>query len=231
VTDPARKNAALTDPNYYRLAYQLAAQQLHAGLAARHDTAPDDLPAYVQEEKIPDASEVADKLIDDTGAMLDSFRGRRERGLRLWIPRVGDYEERLFQFLDGTVEPCAIVLRAAIGRARGSGEGASEVAAVEGRAQADELSYRALYNLACWHADKANNALRYLYRALSGVARRRSPELIFWALRDPSLSPLRDGPRRDAFYDVVKRVFSPETAASQPRADSAEDQREGGRER
>lgn len=229
--NPASTQRFLTDPNYYRLGYQLAAQLLNRELALREDEPhyeslsgrgdePGDDPRV--SELFTDPLAIAERLLVDTDSMLAWYRDRLARAKwRPWVRAVQPHEQRLITFVSGTVEPCAHLIAAAVLLERGVTDPErveGHVDAVMERARGNELSYRGYYGLACWHArlfrasdDRAflQRALGDLRTALSKASHKRAVELARWAVRDPSLRVVRRSDR-PAFNALTGSVLRPE---------------------
>lgn len=218
----------LRDANYYRLGYQLAAQQLHARGSDHAEKKPEvPIPAEILYGDFPpkrdlagegrpaatagSARDFAEDLRCIAGHTCAEIEGEKPPPWQFWRgPNQRD--ARLRRFLDRTVIPCLELVIADALRAEG------DVAAAESRvkplrADANEpdgaLSYRALYNLACYEAgDKADreNAVRYLRCALRLAPADRQRELANWARQDPSLVHLH---RREDFKELLDRFGDP----------------------
>jgi hypothetical protein len=236
VNEPLREY--LSDPNYYRLRYQLAAQ--HANLAATSDD-------RSQRERAIDS---AASLGHQTEQVLDSLT-RLPKPLEV-------RQQRLLRFLAATVEPCAALIVA------GLSVTPSDVAPLQSYLRPKvrleirrrhswssatfepiPWSYRALYNLACCeagrlHADLEPSRLDApTLSAMTGVpagTRSREDSLAMWALRhavrtappgnerrelvrwaqaDPSLDPVKT--RYEARFEQILAIYSmPEPPAAAP---------------
>ena len=142
------------DPNYYRLGYQLAAQQLNRAIAststearASHARA-----AFASAESVIDDATAKVENYDYTEAMQGRWQSLEPR------------QQRLRRFLKQTVVPCAEVVRAGALLAQGKKadaerlieplkERAAETTAsvpAPYRVAPSRLSYRVYYNLACY---------------------------------------------------------------------------------
>lgn len=222
MNDPRKSKKTLGQPNYYRLAYHLAAHQLHADRARVHETSRgDDTLRFAVEKPVPDAGQLTEQLVADATSMIEWFRERRrmrrKRWRRLYVDDLRTDEQRLLAFLDKTIRPSAEILLAAIERSPGRVERVKQIEqAVEDNPNA--VTYRAVYNLACWHAEDPDTppnrpnetALRYLHQALTRAPRPRAPELARWAHRDPSLRSLDAGPSRADFRAMLAEFPWPE---------------------
>jgi hypothetical protein len=220
MSDLARQRPAapyLRESNYYRLAYQLAAQQAHGGSLAE-----------VESVEGRDPSKTAEDLVADIARILGWFELRQARARFRPKLALSASELRLQRFLAGTVEPCTLLILAA----RSVHGVADPLDYVEKRRRPRERvtyqrfsrrsivldipwSYRVYYNLACSRAqylpdtdasdavrdddDTSNGemelllggALSALDQAFRRVHGRPRVELWRWAARDPSLSRLR----------------------------------------
>jgi hypothetical protein len=218
----------LRDPNYYRLGYQLAAQQIHARGSDHAEKKPElPIPAEILYDDLPpervlagegrpaatgdNARGFAEDLRYTAGHTRAEIEREKPPPWQFWRgPNQRD--ARLSRFLDRTVIPCLELVIADALRAEGD-VAAAESRAKPLRAEADELdgdlSYRALYNLACYEAgDKTDreNAVRYLGRALRLAPADRQRELANWARQDPSLVHLH---RREDFRELLDRFGDP----------------------
>jgi hypothetical protein len=161
----------LAEPNYYRLAYQLAAQRMHAyltivGESGEHgETKAGDISpiegategsAIEASRFLTDARTGATKLIKEASSMQAWFRARAERPWWVRGQRLKPGERRLEQFLSATVLPSAKLLRAGIMVAEGNRTGAECLAQpIRDKVQDANLSYRTAYNLACYEVAAA----------------------------------------------------------------------------
>jgi hypothetical protein len=223
---PERQPSAryLGDPNYYRLAYQLAAQYanwlLSLPLATKRGPESGDL--------LRSATEAAKRTAEDARRMLRWYEYKRSQ--RRWWQRkpkpLPAREERLQRFLAGTVEPSAELLLAGM-LLFSEGDEAAEQRAAPVREAADrgELTYRALYNLACYEAQRSGHALydddslrlalEHLRQALRCARGRSRVELVRWARADPSLAPLREHQLYGRLLTELLARFEPtDTAAN-----------------
>jgi hypothetical protein len=222
VNDPRKSRKTLGQPNYYRLGYHLAAHKVHADRARVQGTSPgDDASRFATEKPIPDAGQLTEQLVADATSMIDWFRERRRLRRHWWrklyVAELRTDEQRLLAFLDKSVLPCAEILLAAIDR---KPDGVKRVKQIEQAVKdnPNAVTYRAVYNLACWHAEDPNasanrlneSALRYLHQALTGAPRVRAPELARWADRDPSLQALNAGASKLDFRAVLAEFPWPE---------------------
>jgi hypothetical protein len=224
-----------TDANYYRLAYQLAAQQLNRAVGIRERTIKERgaiprLHRLVGDDGISAGNEVA----KNARLVLDWYDSR-EKEARKWWPdqrKLKPPERRLQHFLSGTVEPCAIlVVAGALVNHGKHDEAAAYLANFDDRRSRDDWSYRAYYNLACYEAARGHSvtpqrglqaeaieddpfelalaAFRAAMRKVHGRSRR---ELVRWAQKDPSLRPLRNDKRfGPSFLALLKRYEVPES--------------------
>jgi hypothetical protein len=209
----------LFDPDYYRLRYQLAAQLMHrqeegVGRAIGYATAFDILygERVQTNERRAQAEVEAQELIDDAQSTLRYFEQEEmKKKWGLFPVKLTVKQQRLRQFLLHTVVPCLEIVIAASRRRTESG-GEAEIAllrhAVEDQRVKPEpqrtVSYRVLYNLACFEADgEAPNkeaTMEYLAQALESAPADRRQELGKWARRDPSFKALQEDP---AFKELL----------------------------
>jgi hypothetical protein len=222
------------DPNYFRLRYQLAAMQLNAALGGHalvidgHRATPQDL----LKETVASASAV----IEECQGLLERYRTRTQqrdwrRGFRKH--RLRPNEARLQGFLKRTVLPSAQIVLAGALREQGHLEQATEIVA-DVRARVDTgLSYRAIYNLACYEASGDEGtagprvALEELRQAFRHAHGRRRWRLVAWAREDPSLEPLSKNPKyRHTFHEMLARYDAPS-----PNRETPTRERTGGRRR
>jgi hypothetical protein len=237
MSEPVRPPTYLTDANYYRLAYQLAAQQINASLDTAGPSRQHVRFEPAAEELLKDGLNSALRLQKQATVVLDWY-DKRERTAKGWWPwdsrKLAPGEQRLQHFLSTTVQPCAVVLVAGALLYRGDIEPAeSFVTALRSREDASNLSYRVYYNLACYDVARGEalergdtelesdapfeRALAALRRALAGAHGRPRKELIRWAEKDPSLQPIRDDDNFAAeFANLLERYRPPE--AEQPEA-------------
>ena len=210
--DPRRAAPWAFDPNAYRLAYLLVAQQVNAEIDGMEIGAPDSLSV----EGL--GRETRDLAL--TVLAWQEARNRR-RWQRLGFRRdLSSQDRRLERFLDGTVVPC---LNLAITGHRAVRGGQRELVreVVDRYARDhDALSYRGLYNLACllasttWDGrnaiepdeveavdeERLRFALHVLRQALRRPEGRHRMLLARSARKDPSLMLLRAS-------DATKREF------------------------
>jgi hypothetical protein len=223
----------LKNANYYRLAYQLAAQEANENSTR----APADTEAF---------TDTADRLVAETAKVLDEFQARelraRFRGGGLEVR-----EKRLQQFLAGTVEPCTWLVIAS--RPPNIATDPRDFVFAHRpprvritftrirRRQTDPpseipWSYRVYYNLACSYSARLPSppsvvepsegsplapdtgpwpaGLSALEEAFRLVEGRRRAELWHWAQEDPSLSNLRLGQASAAtFREILDRYAPP----------------------
>ncbi|MDQ3381959.1 MAG: hypothetical protein M3546_16880 [Actinomycetota bacterium] len=198
-----KQAAYLAEAHYYRLGYQLAAQ--YANWLLSLDIPPEQRPSRNDAER---ALEVAAQVAAEARLMIDWYDGR-DRGHRWWKPfgtrALLSKEKRLRRFLVCTVEPSAELVRAGLLVAPfGDPEAAERHAAPirDRAADPDDLSYRALYNLACyevtrgqinldWPDDPLLLALEHLAVAFKRTRGRPRTEIARWARSDPALGPLQ----------------------------------------
>jgi hypothetical protein len=212
----------LQEPNYYRIAYQLAAQQMHDDLAPTMSTTPD---AAIRTE-VPSARRVADELVYHADEVLDWLNRRsRSRWVRLRLMRkLTPSQQRLQAFLDTTIAPGARLLLAGIDLEEGQLPNAEKNANVVRARDVYELSHRALYSLSCyeaqlaaagqWNAKAAKRCLEALEDALRTVYGHDRGELIRWADKDPSFTAARKRPDfRAGFAALLAAYPAPEENA------------------
>jgi hypothetical protein len=224
----------LRRPHYFRLGYQLAAQEANwlfdrkkgsQSSEGERDESPDRRPSA----KV--ALEHASRTSAHAAHMLRWYESRQVayRRWKLWGPKkLTQHELGMVKFLAETVEPCAELITAGLmhflKRFEEAELHASPIRDRSGPdAQGPPLSYRALYNLACYevtrgtaeHLPKPDDealalALRHLRDAFRLANYRLRRELLTWARRDPTLKPLRTskdhGP---AFEKLLKRFDLP----------------------
>jgi hypothetical protein len=216
VTDPTAKRGYLADPNYYRLGYQLAAQIMHREeigekRGALFEKVSDIMygERKARESYRSEAQSRAEEIAVDANAFLDwyDYRYRQTRRWGIFPRQPSKRKERLEQFLRRTVLPCLTIVIAASLRRGHPAEAEAKIAPLRRRAEVtratadkeEPISYRSLYNLACYEAGAGNAAgreaaLRYLAEALERAPGGRRQELGRWATKDPSLDPLREMP-------------------------------------
>ena len=221
IVNPAAKRTFLVDPNYYRLGYQLVAQMMHREESSQEHkrrcrSAWDILSGDRVESHYdrPGPAVKAEDLIDDAEAVLRWFDDRRKtKKWRLPRDKLTVREERLERFQRRTVIPCLTIVIAASLRGTRPQESEEKIAPLHTQAEewhqtkADKrpISYRALYNLACYEAggDKPSKerVLLYLAAALNEAPGNRRQELGKWAGKDPSFNRFREDP---AFQELLK---------------------------
>ena len=240
--DP-RQPLRIDDQGYYRLAYQLAAVELNAATAGLHVAVAGRTlaPAELFDEAVRNAV----ILEMDALALLLSYR-RRERRRPGFRRKLSPQERRVRSFLCRTVMPSTDVVWAAARRARNPDVADVVLGPVLTRArataqptapnpfqrrprspcEAEPVSYRVFYNLACFLASASRDergaraqelrraALGDLREALRGAYGARRHELIRWAQSDPSLAPLSNGPSAPEFAELVARYGSPTEPAT-----------------
>jgi tetratricopeptide (TPR) repeat protein len=192
------------DPTYYRLGYQLAAQLMnseHAGEQKGKQSSPGPIAKLLRwpgdagtgaTPKKAQARATAESFERDAQEILERFKGRENAQLFPRCHALSETEKRLQTFLKCTVVPCLELVIAACGRDKD--EAKSKVKRLELRAKYGDISYRALYNLACYEAtDPEPNqdlAFKYLGQALRLAPGDRQRELVRWADEDPSFKRL-----------------------------------------
>jgi hypothetical protein len=208
----------LEEPNYYRIAYQLAAQQMHDDLAPTMATTRD---ATIRTE-VPPARTVAEELVYHADHVLAWFK-RRTRGSWLRLRpkrRLTTNEKRLVAFLDKTIEPSARLLLAGIDLKADRLRDAEKNANLVRARNVHDLSHRALYNLSCyeaqfaaakqWDVEAARRSLDALRDALRSVYGQNRAELVRWADKDPAFTAALAKPDfRDAFDDLLETYSVP----------------------
>jgi len=219
--DPTAERPYLADANYYRLGYQLAAQLMHREesgqkpprrgpeegpeiLYGRADTPSPKGPSTYRVQ----AREQAEGFLADAATTL-RWLGQRRAQRKPWQSNaLKPTEERLEEFLMRTVEPTLQIIVAASLRSsdpKGAEDHVQTVRQRAARRGEQDVSYRVLYNLACYEAGKVEDdaplaAVRYLREALRRAPANRRQELGRWATKDPSLETLR---KRSDFKEVI----------------------------
>ncbi len=222
----------LSNPDYFRMSYQLVAQEAnHAALAKVSDM---------------QRTQTAERLAGDIDQALSSFEFRQR--VARWRPweALDVPELRLQRFLAGTVEPCTLLILTA-NRSPDPADPLEVLRPVRPRAREIltykrftrspivgqiEWSYRAYYNLACSRAEVLrrvqkpvgqragqqvdgpqarlrDGALSALARAFRAVHGRPRTELWRWAHSDPSLASIRADPFDGERFAQVLREFAP----------------------
>jgi hypothetical protein len=228
-------DAYLKGANYYRLAYQLIAQQAHAVLSAQA-TAPNN------GQVVQSAEQLAAQIQQTLGGLEARQRDARypwQRGLLI-------SQKRLQLFLAETVEPCTLLIVAAqpqnlqvdpqefVNQRRPQ----RQIVSFDWRGQekkpiAIRWSYRAYYNLACSYAaglppaptdaavqtsdpaseppiqDRVARAFTALEKALRLVHGRPRVELWRWAKKDPALATLKKYPGETTTFDLLLGEYAP----------------------
>jgi hypothetical protein len=226
VENPTVGHEYLNDPDYYRLGYQLAAQLVNS----MHDSAQQKRPVLISARDIlfgetghrdkdsrsrtprADAQQVAKPLLEEARSMRKWYKRREEAHWWQFSERLAPKEKRLREFLLRTVEPCLKLVIAASLREESPSEAEQIVSPLRGDAKSESLSYRALYNLACYEAGRddqkgRNRALVYLQLGIRQAPADRQLELVRWAKKDPSLGMLRE--REPDRYDAIVNGISP----------------------
>jgi hypothetical protein len=167
---PADLRPYQLEPNYFRVAYQLAAQRMHSYLTALDQSngngEPDagEVPApqagtreaRAAARLLRAAKKTADGLIEDVKSVETAFDARARQ--RWWVRgrRLKPAERRLRQFLSRTVLPSAELLKAGIMVAEGDRYDAERIAGpIRARVHGAKQSYRTAYNLACYEVAMA----------------------------------------------------------------------------
>jgi hypothetical protein len=216
----------LRDPNYYRLAYQLAAQQAHEASSGDGQRVEGD-----------DPTKTAEGLVADIANILGSFELRQSAARFRPKQALSVSELRLQRFLAGSVEPCVLLIIAGRSgdpdadpldyvRARRPPRLRVTYKRFSRRGALSEIpwSYRAHYNLACCRAQYLSaegyisdrviatllagvlSALDQAFREVHGRAR---VELWRWAWKDPSLSPFREDYGAELFERIMREYAAP----------------------
>ena len=203
----------IADPNYFRLAYQLAAMQLNAAMQLRmghgaRSTMTIDGRRTSRAELLANSVSSARLVAAEARVLLERYdkRSNHRQWWRGWRKaRLEPAERRLERFLSRTVVPSASVVQALALRQQGYLEEADHIVSQVRLAKADDLSYRAYYNLACYEASPGRGetvnageeafavALEDLRQALRRVFGARLVELIRWAKKDPVLPATGEG--------------------------------------
>jgi hypothetical protein len=159
---------------------------------------------------LPSARRAADRARREAEEVCREFKDRRRRGkVTRWL-RLSDGEKRLYEFLRRTVIPCLELVSAGAERQEKNDETAQDVVAPllqKAKKGSEEISYRAIYNLACFEAGGTGSsqqaaAINYLRDAFRLVPGDRRDELAGWAWRDPSLDSIRTT-QKNQFADAV----------------------------
>jgi hypothetical protein len=224
----------LRDVNYHRLAYQHAAQQLNVSVDKE-----------VDEDLLKEAHAAALQELEEAGEMLAWYKAAKKRERT-------PSDDRLATFLHDTVVPCTqIVALASVTHGVTQLEAAPAdleraVDHLHDLAALRQLSYRAVYNLACFEAGKRrrananpqettdaglilrgyvlkanakdphDRAFGYLRQALTMTRGSRRAKLVDWAEKDPSLAPLRESPHEDRWKLLID-TFRVLTSTPEPK--------------
>jgi hypothetical protein len=221
----------LRDANYYRLYYQLVAQEAHLASSDGGDSV--------------ERSGRAWHLAEEVARTLDIFYRRQHRALFMPTQGLNGAELRLQRFLAGTVEPCTWLIIAVGNADDGQDPGDYVLRSVRTprkrlvykrfsrrpEVSVIEWSYRAYYNLACSRAECARraadsreleeaalSALDEAFRRVYGPSR---ADLLRWAEKDPSL---RDVSRSSAFEQLLREYAlqpSPQPPSKRQREDAS----------
>lgn len=222
--------AYLLDLNYYRLAYQSAAQSLNLLAEKVNAETVSRVPAHERSGEVSrldaEASVRIARLLSDADAVGVYFDAQATTHRRkLWRRRrsLTQYEKGLRAFLASTIEPCARLLDAGLHllRAGSLARPEFEMTIAQADAQirkvsvtADELSYRVLYDLACVETQRAvlpdvaeernrfDAAISHLRHSIDRAPDKQKAHLRSWAHDDPSLEALRRGAMH-AFQQAV----------------------------
>lgn len=151
------------------------------------------------------AGRAAEKLSSESVEVLAWYAWRQSRPWVFWR-RLSVKEKRLQGFLLRTVKPCLELVRAASARYEGDESVDMDVDPLRQDAAAGRLSYRALYNLACFEMgagrSRRDKALSYLQEALREAPADRVEELSAWAAQDPALREVRE---EDEFEELIEQ--------------------------
>jgi hypothetical protein len=227
--DPAAKRSKgglpyLADPNYYRMAYQLAVELIKN---------PEEDP------KAPDPKEIVKQLLDDADLMITWYRRCEYLGEGQWWKRLDSQEKALLRFLEETIVPCMQIIRAVIDPEPDPPATAEEVKrqvkVLREEADTRKLAYRPLYNFAWYEAEESKKeesrkaeddeaeekaeqahtrAVTYLLAAVRKAPARRRKALLERADHDKSLESVVD----DADFQAERKVFDTPAAPSSPAA-------------
>jgi len=254
------------DPNYFRLRYLVAAQLLNLQASAENANRVRDREFRARIERALEAVGIGDppaagagsdpkKLIEralheareleeEASLVIGHLGTLRRRAEASRLPRLlrrsqpSSADLKLEVFLAGTVQPCAMVLRAgALAYRREWAESDRIVDELSGR-DAEELSYRVHYNLLCYRtvrseADdlQALEAARQSQLAMQSLATtlrlcpvRRRRELLYWLEKDPTLEPLRESEAFKAQLKTYEFAVEEKEASSPPDGDEEEDE-------
>lgn len=211
--------AYMTEPNYYRLAYQLASQKANWLVSARKQRGGTSVGAEAPTPR--DVFDAVDDVVTTARGVLAvySVEGSRRRWRGLLGPRrFSPSERRLLRFLETTIIPSSLLIAAGTYLLVGDVESGEDIAAsIRAQAADGSLSYRSLYNLACYEATASLNgdrvrfhgeaALAALRVSLRGADPRLRAELARWALVDPTLARLRERPFAALFQATMARYL------------------------
>ncbi len=228
------------DANYYRLKYQLATQLLHFELVGEKPMTAAEISPGETNAKMPSPTTAAQVALDESEAIVAELQPRKVN----WFPgrRLNEGDKRLLKFMERTIVPCLKIVVAAAERKehpktppttpKEIGEAVKRqetwdpghVSRSDKRKPPEpKYSYRTIYNLACYYADKneedSNRAYRYLADALRLAPQGRGKELARWAWIDPSLKDIRDGEKEEDFKKVVgpKEKDPGQAASAEPK--------------
>jgi hypothetical protein len=207
VENPVAARPYLEDANYFRLGYQLAAQLMNVECTAKGEQKgkrtpiSDDIlfgesPRGVSPSNLAQARKTARKMEKDADVLLAWYQWRGKAIRHKVFGRLSRPEKRLQRFLLRTVKPCLQLVTAASLRDEEGAEAELIAKSLRAAAKEGKISYRALYNLACFEAGaeaehERERALEYLKQALQEAPRERRAELAAWARKDPSLATLQ----------------------------------------
>ena len=208
-------NDPLFDVNYYRLGYQLAAQRANWSLRTGN---PEDAV-----DRLVAAVGAAQRVTADATTALNELAARatKRRWLGMRAGVLSPREQRLQRFLGETVRPSAAIVAAGsmlllddVEASRALSEPVLE------QLENNRLSYRALYNVACYftaiaftqRSDDFSAALDVLRKSLLAAPSRSRQPTAHWARTDPSLGPMRESRGyAQPFTDLLDR-FDPPSA-------------------
>ena len=192
---PFGESTLIADPNYYRLHYQLLVQYVSAARLETHSRDVADVKRFspVALARGQEQSRVLLAGIHDTLKLLERWEMTPPGWFRK--SRLGAREQRLQQFLAGTVEPCTMLLFASWLLIDGRTDDARGYVATLAshpqwhryqlrrrrlrrytvRDDPIEWSYRAFYNLACYAATALEFNAASAYYELGSLTRRIVP--------------------------------------------------------
>lgn len=222
--DPAAKRSKgglpyLADPNYYRMAYQLAVELIKN---------PDEGP------KAPEPKVIVARLIADADLIITWYRRREYLGKGQPWKRLDSKQKALLRFLEETIVPCLQIIRGVIDPKPDPPATAEEVKRqlkmLHEEADARKLAYRPLYNLAWYEAEESkkakgeeakektalSKAVGYMLAAVREAPARRRKALLERADHDESLKSVVDDPEFQAERKVFDTPPAPAAASVPP---------------